>query len=199
MKVTEKGKADGGSRPAPGQRFDEVLRNARRGGRAPHRSSPGAASADRNAAPAQILGARRTSAERARCVLRERRADSVEGERQAQVPPPPMAPAQTQPARVEGTAELRAIVRALPIAIEAARVREGEPLSLSLGRALSVDLRRSAGGLELVLRPDAALQRAAAAELPGLVETLRARGITVACAEVRAQPNGGPPAGRSAR
>ncbi|WP_242360437.1 MULTISPECIES: hypothetical protein [Anaeromyxobacter] len=196
MKVTEKGRAEGGSRGAIAQRFDEVLRNARRGVRAPHRS-PAVAGVDERAGAPRSLRARRASADHAGSVLRERRADAFEAERLTRPPPAPVA--QLQPARIEGVADLRAIVRTLPAAIEAARVREGEPLSLSLGRALSVDLRRGAGGLELVLRPDAVLQRAAAAELPGLLETLRARGIVVARAEVRAQPHAGPPAGRSAR
>jgi hypothetical protein len=146
------------------------------------------------------LGTRRARAYRASGVLRERREVFGEAERQAPAPNSSMTQLQpAAPARVEAASELRAIVRTLPVAIEAARVREGAPLSLSLGRALSVDLRRGAGGLEIVLRPDATLQRAAAAELPGLIESLRARGITVVRAEVRSQPNGDPAARRPAR
>jgi len=81
------------------------------------------------------------------------------------------------------------VVRALPPAIAAARVREGAPLTLSFGPALGVDLRRGAEGLEVTLRPAVALERAAAAELPGLVAALRARGLRVSRAEVR---QGGP-------
>lgn len=91
---------------------------------------------------------------------------------------------------------LRAAVRAVPPAIAAARVLEGAPLTLSFGPALGVDLQRGAGGLEVTLRPAAALERAAAAELPALVAALRARGLRVSRAEVRArgQSDAGPPA-----
>jgi hypothetical protein len=90
-----------------------------------------------------------------------------------------------------GAPELSAALRALPLAIDAARVREGAPLSLSLGRSLDVDLRATAGGVELVLRPEPRLARAAAAELPALVAALRARGVAVARAEIRARRDAG--------
>jgi hypothetical protein len=201
MKVAEKvadtGATNRGTKTSGAQRFDEALRKARRGAPAPGRPGAGATASPASDLPARALGTRRATSERASGVLRERREIFGDAERQAQPPALPMTP---QPAaRAEGASELRAIVRTLPVAIEAARVREGEPLSLALGRALSVDLRRGATGLEIVLRPDAALQRAAAAELPVLLESLRARGIAVARAEVRSQPNGDPAARRPAR
>jgi hypothetical protein len=197
MKVAEKSATNRDTRMSGAERFNEALHDARSRARAPSRRNP--SGVERAGEPARALGTRRTVSERASVVLRERREAFGEAERQApaasltMTQPPPASP------RPEGTSELRAVVRALPVAIEAARVREGAPLSLSLGRALSVDLRRGAGGLEVVLRPVATLQRAAAAELPGLVESLRARGITVARAEVRAQPNGAPAARRPVR
>jgi hypothetical protein len=201
MKVAEKvadtGATNRDTKTSGAQRFDEALRKARRGAPAPGRPGAGATASPASDLPARALGTRRATSERASGVLRERREIFGDAERQAQPPALPMTP---QPAaRAEGASELRAIVRTLPVAIEAARVREGEPLSLALGRALSVDLRRGATGLEIVLRPDAALQRAAAAELPVLLESLRARGIAVARAEVRSQPNGDPAARRPAR
>jgi hypothetical protein len=196
-KVAETGATNRGTKTSGAQRFDEALRKARRGAPAPGRPGAGATASPASDLPARALGTRRATSERASGVLRERREIFGDAERQAQPPALPMTP---QPAaRAEGASELRAIVRTLPVAIEAARVREGEPLSLALGRALSVDLRRGATGLEIVLRPDAALQRAAAAELPVLLESLRARGIAVARAEVRSQPNGDPAARRPAR
>jgi hypothetical protein len=102
---------------------------------------------------------------------------------------------------VSAASSLRAAVRALPAAVEAARVAAGSQLALSFGPALGVELRAGPGGLELTLRPAAALDRAAAAELPGLVAALRARGLTVARAEVRARTDGradgGGPPGRA--
>jgi hypothetical protein len=85
--------------------------------------------------------------------------------------------------------ELRAILRAVPVAVEAGRVGDGAPaLELAFGRALSVELRAAArGGVDLVLRPDAALARSACAELPALLRALRARGVDVGRAEVRAR------------
>jgi hypothetical protein len=79
---------------------------------------------------------------------------------------------------------LRELVRALVPAIDAARVREGQALELSFGVGLRVDLRVGRDGVELTLRPDARLARAAAAEVPGLVRALSARGIRVAGARV---------------
>ena len=196
-KVAERGATNQGTRTSGAQRFDEALRKARRGAPAPGRPA-GATASPASDLPARALGTRRATSERASGVLRERRELFGDAERQAQPPALPMTQAQPA-ARAEGASELRAIVRTLPVAIEAARVREGEPLSLALGRALSVELRRGATGLEIVLRPDAALQRAAAAELPVLLESLRARGIAVARAEVRSQPNGDPAARRPAR
>jgi len=84
-----------------------------------------------------------------------------------------------------GAAELRACLRAAP-AVIAASLRPGDAeLALSFGAALSLDLRSSAQGLELTLRPASGLERVTRAELPGLVEALRARGLRVARAEVR--------------
>lgn len=194
MRVAERVATSREARTPGAQRFTEALRGARRGARKELRDAAGGRAAERT------TGTRRAHADRASTELRERREGFGEVERQAPLTASSMTLAQpASPSRVEVASELRAIVRTLPVAIEAARVREGEPLSLSLGRALSVELRRGAGGLEVVLRPDPTLQRAAAAELPGLLASLRARGIAVARAEVRSQPNGDPAARRPAR
>jgi hypothetical protein len=100
----------------------------------------------------------------------------------------PSAVAVQQLAPPPGILELQAAVRAAPPAITAA-LREARPqLALHFGSALSIDLRAGAQGLELSLRPSAALERAARAELPGLVEALRAHGLRVTRAEVRPGP-----------
>jgi hypothetical protein len=81
------------------------------------------------------------------------------------------------------TPELAAVVRALPPAVAAPPGR-GQ-LALSFGPSLAVDLRATAAGIEVVLRPDPRLARAAEAELPRVVAALRARGVAVVRAEVR--------------
>jgi hypothetical protein len=174
------------------RRFDDALRAARRAeGRA---AADAAGSADAPAAPAT----RRRLADRKDLDLDDRREGfrAREREETPRVAPPPPQTTPSAP-RLEPTppgSELRALVRTLPVAVEAARVRAGAPLALDLGRALSVELRQAPGGLELVLRPDAALSRAAEAELPAVVRALRDRGLAVARAEVRARPDGGSPA-----
>lgn len=87
-------------------------------------------------------------------------------------------------------AELAAVARALPPAIATARAVDG-PLALSFGRSLDVELRSTGAGIELLLRPEACLARAAEAELPRMVAALRVRGVAVARAEVRPRPGSG--------
>jgi hypothetical protein len=83
---------------------------------------------------------------------------------------------------------LAALVRALPAAVVTATAGlNGAPLALSFGRSLEVELRSGAAGIELLLRPDPRLLRAAEAELPRLLAALRVRGVAVARAEVRAR------------
>jgi hypothetical protein len=87
---------------------------------------------------------------------------------------------------------LAAAVRAVPPVVEAFQ-RAGMPaVSLDFGGGLSIELRRGAGGVELVLAAPAALSGAARAELSGLRTALAARGVTLARAEVRQhEPRGG--------
>lgn len=197
MRVGERETSDRATRAGRTRGFDDALRGAWRS-EARRRPPPRGEVPGGCELPAQVLGIRRTSADRAASLFLERREERSEPEREGAGPLTAQA-ASRPPARADSAPELRALVRTLPVAIEAARVRAGEPLSLSLGPALSVDLRRGAEGLEVVLRPDAALRRAAAAELPALVAALRERGFSVARAEVRAQPNGNPAARRPAR
>jgi hypothetical protein len=192
-----------GSRAAGRRGFAETLERARRVQDA----------ADRGRARAGVAG-RRDAADRAQAALDARRAtfrqDSGEGRtrltgargpdrevaREITSGPEPGPRAAPSPVAGEPSIpELRAILRALPVAVETARLQDGAPLELAFGRALSVELRAGRAGLEIALRPDASLARAAAAELPALLRALRARGIAIARAEVR----GRPPAPRGAR
>jgi len=160
------------------RRFAEVMRRAREG----------AAAAPREAAAQETVAratTRRAAADGKDAGLSERRSGFREEERAAAAEA--RSPAAASAAEVSGAAELRAVLRALPLAIETARVREGAPLSLSLGRSLGVDLRATPAGVEVVLRPEPRLARAAEAELPALVAALRARGVAVGRAEVRAR------------
>ncbi|BDG01952.1 hypothetical protein [Anaeromyxobacter oryzae] len=155
-------------------RFAEALRSARRAAAGGSRAQAvRAGSPARRTTPATVDGERRASgsseeAARGACEVAQQRST----------------------ADVQATASvdaLRAGVRALPAAVEAARVAGGDRVALAFGSALGVDLRGGAAGLELTLRPAAALERAARAELPGLVAALRARGIRVARATVRSR------------
>jgi hypothetical protein len=98
-------------------------------------------------------------------------------------------------AKVEAVPEIAALARTLPVAVAAARAREGAPLAISFGRSLDVELRAGAAGLEVLLRPEPRLAHAAEAELPRIVAALRARGIAVARAHVQPRAGGA----RSAR
>lgn len=183
------------------RRFDDSLRAARRA------AGQAAASSSENASAA--VG-RRKLADREAGILGPRhrpshgedRTESARGRSQPPEPTHPMPPAQTAPTAPPpeiATPELRALVRTLPVTVDAARVREGAPLALELGNALSVELRRRPDGLELLLRPDASLTRATTAELPAVVRALSARGLAVVRAEVRARGDAGSPARGFAR
>jgi hypothetical protein len=90
--------------------------------------------------------------------------------------------------------ELREAARAIPPAIWAGRLQGGAAVELTFGRELSVELRQGAAGIEIAVRTDAALARAARVDLPALVRSLRARGVDVVRAEVR---GGAPVAARA--
>jgi hypothetical protein len=157
-------------------RFGEALRRARAGN-----------AAARGAATASTAG-RRPETRRA-AALRGEQAEAVRREeaRAAATTDPARAGAPPEDAAVP---ELAALVRTLPVAIAAARAREGAPLALSFGRSLDVELRSGAAGVEVLLRPEPRLLRAAEAELPRVLAALRLRGIAVARAEVRARGGG---------
>jgi len=158
------------ARAAAGK-FAEALRSARRQAAAAGRREPPAAAA-------RPLAARKAAQIATEARQTDRDATAAAADQKAAVQVAADAP-------IEG---LRAAVRALPASIDAARLHDGARVSLSFGSALGVDLRSGAQGLEVTLRPAEALGRAAAAELPGLVAALRARGLRVARAEVRARP-----------
>jgi hypothetical protein len=170
-----------------GSRFADALRTARKkaaGAEPGTRTSSAARSARAGAAPDE--GSRRTA------IHREPPASTATSTSSA----PPTPPAST-PAAAD-VAALRACIRALPAYLETARLADGARLSLDLG-PLGIDLRSGPAGLEIALRPPAALERAASADLPALLSALAARGLTVARAEVRIGGGGGGPPPRSAR
>ncbi len=82
------------------------------------------------------------------------------------------------------------------VAIEAGQMADRPFVELSFGGDLRIRLTRSPRGVELRLEPNPGLCGAARAEMPGLVAALRARGVVVAKAEVRASGLG-PPGSRS--
>ncbi len=109
--------------------------------------------------------------------------------------PPPAAPAVAS-AGPDGLAEagrvaLASAVRSVPPIIEAFRRGGREALSLDLGAALGIELRRVPGGVALVLAASPGLAPAARSELPHLVRSLSARGVAVAHAEVRERAGAG--------
>jgi hypothetical protein len=194
MRVSEAGTRaqPGGDAAERSRKFGDAMRRAREGGASEAR---GAAAREGGARGAV---ARRSVADTQDAGLAGRRERSREDER-APAASPGAAPAAAPLALDAATpAELRAVLRALPVTIDASRVREGAPLSLSLGRALDVELRAGQGGVEVVLRPEPRLARVAEAELPGLVASLRARGIAVARAAVHARVGDGARGGRAA-
>ena len=103
-----------------------------------------------------------------------RRSTSCTAAAAAAARPPEAAPALLPP-------------RALEQVALAARELGGRPsVELTFGRDLRVTLLRAERGVEVVLAPAEGLHRAADAELPGLVAALRAGGVVVTRAEVRA-------------
>jgi hypothetical protein len=182
MRVDGAGGRESPAAPAErsGRSFGEALERARPSGRrasgAPESAAPRGTRA-RGSPPRPLRGARvRAGADREGG---GQACDALAGARAW-----PAAPAPSEPA-------LASLVRALPPAIAAARARDGPaPLTLAFGRALEVDLRAHPSGIAIVLRPEARLEAAAAAELPRVVEALRARGVVVARAEVAGRGGG---------
>ena len=167
-------------RPSPPRRpFSSALRDASRArGRAEVPSAEGPTAREGTAGPRRVAG---------RCLRPG--GPPGEGERpggpSAAAAPPSRDPASSAPA--PSGSSLAAAVRAVPAAALAFQAQGNETLALDLGPALTVELRAAPAGVELVLRPAGALSRAAAAELPALLRALRARGVAVARAEVRAR------------
>ncbi len=184
------GAAGSGRRDPRGasRRFDEALAAARREGRGAA-SEPGGPRVAARVAP----GARRAAS----VVLGEAAPREAASASVCAAAPLP-GKARPDDGVAPEVAALRAGVRALPAVMEAARLHDGAELTLAMGSALGVDLRGGADGVELTLRPEAPLARAAAAELPALVDALRARGVRVVRAGVQVGSGvrrpGGPPA-----
>jgi hypothetical protein len=113
---------------------------------------------------------------------------------EARPTPPVDARGAASPVEVLPAAELARAIRVVPPAAAILGPAGGAPLTLSFGRSLDVDLRATSAGVDVVLRPEPALVRAAEAELPRLVAALRVRGVAVARVEVRPRaPSGGRP------
>jgi len=165
------------------KRFGEALRTA---SRAASTSRP-AAGGGGAALPARVVSSRRAFAGRADDALRDRR-DGFREEARATAPQPP-SPGASAPEPITAP-ELHALVRTLPLAIRTFGLRDGAPLELSFGRSLDVEIRAAPRGVELLLRPEPRLARAAEAELRSVVAALGAKGIAVARAEVRARGSG---------
>jgi hypothetical protein len=146
----------------------------------------------------------RSAAELGQTALARRRRGTEEGhraleERRSEAEPggsggPPSAPAAVAAATGEvRTADTwRAGALWPPAALDAlalaARRGDRPSLELSIGREVRVTLVHAARGIEVVLDVRAGLRAAAEAEIPALVAALRARGVAVARAEVRAPP-----------
>jgi hypothetical protein len=175
-------RARGVDRPSSGTRFADALRKARASGRSPRGLGAESAEASAPSRPS----ARRAAADAKDGVLLRHREEARDCERTAS----PAAPTPPLLAPDLAVSELRAVVRALPVAVETFGVRDGAPLSLSFGRSLEVELRASPRGVELLLRPERRLARACEAELGALVSALAARGVAVARAGVRARSVG---------
>jgi hypothetical protein len=156
-------------------RFDEAIRRAARDAT----SARGRIEATGREATARGSGADPDA------VLPDRRGSFSEEQRVAPAPPAPRPPELT--AAAAAPAELRALLRTLPLAVDARGLRDGAPLTLSFGRSLGVELRSGAGGVEVVLRADARLARACERALPALLAALRRRGVPVARAAVRSR------------
>jgi len=141
-------------------------------------------------AAAPVLARRRAVAELSAEALRERRDEAEEVSRG------PAADLSARGARVAEAPPERVLAPALldRIAVEARRLADRPVLELRLGADVAVRLTRAARGVELVLHVPAASRRAAEAELPALAAALRARGVALATAEIRAPATS--PAGR---
>jgi hypothetical protein len=117
------------------------------------------------------------------------------GQGSEHVEPPP----QTAAPMPGGAAlpELRVAARAIPPLVWSGRLAGAGAVELAFGRELRIELREGTGGVEIQVRVCPSLARAARADLPALLRTLRERGVQVARAEVRggAQAKGGDAAG----
>jgi hypothetical protein len=175
MRVGEARTVQGRAEAATAAKFDDALRRARERQEGVQRGRTVARAGTRPEP-------RKATVARAEPERATRRGARCEDERAAAGADPVRSGARADVAPVP---ELAALVRTLPLAVAAARARDGAPLSLAFGRSLDVDLRSGAAGLELVLRPEPRLLHAAEAELPRIVAALRVRGVAVARAEVR--------------
>lgn len=178
MRVESGAGSAGGGAERCAARFEEALARAARDGR---RGS------DRVEGSAQVRGP--GASQRSRLLDVRGLEGPWAGERPggggADLGPPPTADGgragAAEPAAIP---ELAAVARAVPPAVARLGSEAGGALALTFGPSLSVELRSTAAGVELLLRPDAAHARAVEAELPRLVAALRVRGVAVAHAGI---------------
>jgi hypothetical protein len=180
MRIEGGARAQGAERREPGAaRFGEALARARRP--EPGGSRPVEARARPDAGRGRRAGAEVAAA----------RGGGEAGACGAPGPAPAGARPPEPPVEVGPVPALARVARVLPLAVASLGTAAGAPLALSFGRSLDVELRAVAGGVEVVLRPEPALARAAEAELPRLVAALRVRGVAVVSAAVRSRGQAG--------
>jgi hypothetical protein len=160
--------------------------------RAPGPAGQGGPVAASAPAAASVLARSRLGADRAAHVLRERRDEADPSHPAARAAlPRELAP----PSPVEGVQRLFPPAALEGVALALARDPVRPTVNVQLADGSGIRVTRGAAGIELVLevRPEA--RRAAEAELPEIHAALRARGVKVAAASVRATPR---PPGSSA-
>ena len=148
------------------------------------------------AAGALVPLRRRRGADDLQRQLGERR-DSAEPGRPGATAQPLPADSNQRALDASPRAPLSAVSVIERVAIESGRMTDRPFVELSFGGDLRIRLTRSPRGVELRLEPNPGLCGAARAELPRLVAALRARGVVVAKAEVRASVGSGLSGSRS--
>lgn len=133
---------------------------------------------------AGVLGERRRVADHGELVLRCRREESDLPAGGA--PPDAAAVAHPPGADVAAATPLFGAAAVAQVSLLVARSGGRTSVELALGRGVSVAITRTPRGVEVFLHAPPGARRAAEAELPALIGAVRARGVTVARAGVRA-------------
>jgi hypothetical protein len=182
----------GAATAAPARSFALALSLARTRAAVGARTAAATATAGLAAAtsPAMALALRRGAADVGARTLRDRRDEAEEGRPTATGRAAPDAPRPVAGAAPDPLLAAAALDR---VTIEARRLGDRPSVELRLGHEVAVQLTRAARGVEVIVHVAAARRRDAEAELPALVAALRARGVSLASAEVRtlAAPSAG--------